>query len=190
MLKMNIGQNIAARRRALKLSQEYIADQLGVSRQAVSKWETGQTEPTAKNLVELAKLFGITVSELVEPEKVKEEPVKPEKNWRLGLERFAIVAYSASASLYTIETNDPLFPVFAVILILAAAVWMAVNILRLPRRIRTKMAVRELCYCVLIYCIVTFLEPVIRNVLTSVVIAICCVVYIQYLRFPEDLYLE
>lgn len=37
-----------------------------MSRQAVSKWETGQTDPTTKNLVELAQLFGITVSELVE----------------------------------------------------------------------------------------------------------------------------
>ncbi|MBO5283092.1 MAG: helix-turn-helix transcriptional regulator, partial [Lachnospiraceae bacterium] len=36
---MSLGQSIAARRKELKLSQEYIAEQLGVSRQAVSKWE-------------------------------------------------------------------------------------------------------------------------------------------------------
>lgn len=183
---MSLGDNIAARRKQMRLSQESLAGQLGVSRQAVSKWETGQTEPTAKNLVELAKLFGITVSELVDPERIA--PPKPVKNWRLGLERFAIIAYSGSAVLYTIETEDPLFPLFAVFLILASAIWMGVNILRLPRRIRTKMACRELCYCVVIFCIVTFLEPVIRNVLTSAVITLCCVVYICHVRFPEDLY--
>ena len=41
---MALGENIKSRREALKLSQEYIAEQLGVSRQAVSKWETGQSE--------------------------------------------------------------------------------------------------------------------------------------------------
>ena len=38
---MALGENIKSRREELKLSQEYIAEQLGVSRQAVSKWETG-----------------------------------------------------------------------------------------------------------------------------------------------------
>lgn len=38
---MTLGENIKKRREELKLSQEYVAEQLGVSRQAVSKWETG-----------------------------------------------------------------------------------------------------------------------------------------------------
>ena len=53
---MSLGENIKAKRNELKLSQEYVAEQLGVSRQAVSKWETDQSEPTAKNLTELAGL--------------------------------------------------------------------------------------------------------------------------------------
>lgn len=184
---MSIGQNIAAKRKELKLSQEYIANQLGVSRQAVSKWETGQTEPTAKNLVELAHLFDMTVSELVEPEKMPcTETTVPKKNWKLGLQRFAIVAYSASAMMYMVETNDPVFPVFVTFLILITAIWMAVNILLLPSHIRTKMAVRELCYCILIYCIVTFVEPIIRNVYASILILICCIAYVGHIRFKED----
>ena len=70
---MSLSKNIKIKRKELKLSQEYIAEQLGVSRQAVSKWETGQSEPTAKNLRELADLFGISLSELVEPEKADKE---------------------------------------------------------------------------------------------------------------------
>ena len=42
---MSLGENIKAKRNELKLSQEYVAEQLGVSRQAVSKWETDQSEP-------------------------------------------------------------------------------------------------------------------------------------------------
>ena len=51
---MSLSANIRRKRKELKLSQEYVAEQLGVSRQAVSKWETGQSEPTAKNLTEFA----------------------------------------------------------------------------------------------------------------------------------------
>ena len=183
---MSLGQSIAARRKELKLSQEYIAEQLGVSRQAVSKWENGQSEPTAKNLVELARLFGMTVSELVEPEKTaKPDPDTKKKDWKRGLEKFAVIAYSAAAILYTIETNDPGFYLYASILILISAVFMAINIARLPSAIRLKMAVQELGYCIVIYCVVTFLEPIIRNVFTSVVILICCVVYVKYIRFKE-----
>lgn len=54
---MRLGENIKNKRQELKLSQEYIADQLGVSRQAVSKWETGQSSPTASTLTELAALL-------------------------------------------------------------------------------------------------------------------------------------
>lgn len=183
---MSIGQNIAARRKQLKLSQEYIANQLGVSRQSVSKWETGQTEPTTKNLVELAHLFDISVSELVEPEKAVPAKAEPEMNWKLGLRRFAIIGYSGSAVLYTIETNDPLFPVFATVMIGIFALWMAINILLLPATVRLKKAIAELCYCVLICSIVLFLEPVIRNVLTSILITICCVIYITRVRFQEE----
>lgn len=183
---MSISQNIKQKRTERKLSQEYIAEQLGVSRQAVSKWETGQSEPTAKNLVELAQLFGITVSDLVEPEKLsKPEPVAEKMNWRLGFERFSIIAYSAAMILSTIETTDPAFPIFCAIIAFIPAVFMGINILRLPSDIRLKTALKELCYCVLLYCLATFIEPIIRNVFTSIIMLICCVVYVRYIRFKE-----
>lgn len=56
---MGIGDNIRKLRASRKLSQEYLAEQLGISRQAVSRWETGQTEPTARNLVELAGILSL-----------------------------------------------------------------------------------------------------------------------------------
>lgn len=70
---MSLSENIKNKREELKLSQEYVADHLGISRQAVSKWETGQSEPTASNLMELAALFEISLSELVDPQKYADE---------------------------------------------------------------------------------------------------------------------
>ena len=50
----------------MKYSQEYVAEKCGVSRQAVSKWGTNQSEPSMKNLIELAELFQISLSQLTE----------------------------------------------------------------------------------------------------------------------------
>ena len=55
------------------MSQENIADQLGISRQAVAKWESGKSEPTVANLAELASLFEMSISELMDTKKYAEE---------------------------------------------------------------------------------------------------------------------
>lgn len=65
---MTIGERIAKCRKEKNLSQEYIAEQLEVSRQAVSKWETNQTEPDTGNLIKLARLFGVSVEYLASGE--------------------------------------------------------------------------------------------------------------------------
>lgn len=52
-------------RKRLGLSQEELAAQLGVSRQAVSKWEVGSAMPDPGNIVALAKIFGISTDELL-----------------------------------------------------------------------------------------------------------------------------
>lgn len=183
---MDLGKKIAARRKALKLSQEYLADQLGISRQAVSKWETGQSEPSAQNLAELAALLEITVSELVEPEQnIPPQDAPQSPGLAHALRVFAIIAYTGGAVLYTIKTNDPFFPLFAIAVTMIPAIFMAINILKLPAEARMRTALKELGYCAVICCLVLFVEPLIGNVFTSVIIMICCVVYIKYIRFPH-----
>lgn len=59
------GERIRELRKQLGLSQEDLADRLNVSRQAVSKWETGLTNPDTENLILLANLFEISVDELI-----------------------------------------------------------------------------------------------------------------------------
>ncbi|MBO7254739.1 MAG: helix-turn-helix transcriptional regulator [Clostridia bacterium] len=58
---MSIGQRISKLRKENNLSQEYIAEKLGVSRQAVSKWETDRSAPDTYNLISLAELFNVSV---------------------------------------------------------------------------------------------------------------------------------
>lgn len=66
---MSLGSNIRNKRKSLKLSQEYVAEQLQVSRQAVSKWEMEQSEPSTNNLIKLAELFSCDVKEILSSNK-------------------------------------------------------------------------------------------------------------------------
>ncbi len=71
---MTMGQRIAQRRRQLGLSQEALADAVGVSRQAVSKWELDEAQPDAAKIVLLAQVLGITTDELLLGEAEAENP--------------------------------------------------------------------------------------------------------------------
>ena len=62
---MKLSEKILQSRKALGLSQEQLAERMGVSRQSVSKWETGQSDPELDKLISLSRLFGITTDELL-----------------------------------------------------------------------------------------------------------------------------
>ena len=62
---MKLSEKILYSRKRAGLSQEALADMVGVSRQAVSKWETGTADPSTSNLLALAKLFGVPAEELL-----------------------------------------------------------------------------------------------------------------------------
>lgn len=62
---MTLGDRIKECRKKSGLSQDKVAELVGVSRQAVTKWETGQTAPNTENLFKLAEIFGTTVDLLI-----------------------------------------------------------------------------------------------------------------------------
>lgn len=64
-VRRSLGEALKAHRTACKMTQEFVAEHLGVSRQAVSKWETGTSDPSTSNLLALAKLYGIRADELL-----------------------------------------------------------------------------------------------------------------------------
>lgn len=71
---MTLGQKIAALRTEAQLSQEALADQMGVSRQSVSKWETDASIPELDKLIQLSKFFGVTLDELVQNGSIQKSP--------------------------------------------------------------------------------------------------------------------
>lgn len=77
---MTIGSRIAKCRKEKNLSQEYIAEMLEVSRQAVSKWECDITEPDTGNLIALSNLLGVSVEYLAKGEDTAEKADLVEKN--------------------------------------------------------------------------------------------------------------
>ena len=72
MSEMTLGKRIMQHRKRLGLTQEQLAERIGVSAQAVSKWENDLSCPDISLLPVLAEIFGITVDELLG----KEEPGK------------------------------------------------------------------------------------------------------------------
>ena len=71
---MTLGERIAYYRKKAGYSQEGLAERLGVSRQAISKWETGEATPDAERIIALAAALGISTDTLLLG---KEEPERP-----------------------------------------------------------------------------------------------------------------
>ena len=62
---MNLSENLQALRKEHKLSQEEFAEKLGVSRQAISKWETGETSPETDKIIMICDIFNCSMDTLI-----------------------------------------------------------------------------------------------------------------------------
>lgn len=118
---MTLAEKITALRGERKLSQGDVAEKLDVSRQSVSKWETGQAVPELDKIIKLADLFGVSVDELVrDGETPAPEAPKPEVTERVvylekpprGLTPIQVLgvvcaALGAGLTLLALIGNDP-----------------------------------------------------------------------------------
>ncbi len=66
------GEKIRTLRKEKKISQESLAEKLGVSRQSISLWENEQTQPTIENIIALADVFGVTIDDMLRDKPVAE----------------------------------------------------------------------------------------------------------------------
>ncbi len=64
-VRKSLGELLKESRMKCNMTQEFVAEALGVSRQAVSKWETGTSDPSTANLLALAKIYGVSAEELL-----------------------------------------------------------------------------------------------------------------------------
>lgn len=105
---MTTGEKIAALRKEQGMSQEALGEKLGLSRQAVSKWEADQAVPTMDNLMELSKLFGVPVDTLLRPDaELMPKAEDSDESWpgaenqpvRIGNRKWKIAAIAAAGLL-------------------------------------------------------------------------------------------
>lgn len=65
IVRKSLSEMLRENRARCKMTQEFVAESIGVSRQAVSKWEKGTSEPNTSDLMALAKLYGIPAEDLL-----------------------------------------------------------------------------------------------------------------------------
>ena len=98
-----LSDNIREYRKKSNMSQDELAEKLGVSRQSISLWETGQTQPTIDNIIALAKIFNISADTLLgnadgtilSQDKTTENPEKKTNKKLIGVIVLAIAVMIA-----------------------------------------------------------------------------------------------
>ncbi len=80
---MNLSTKIYELRKAKGMSQEKLAELVGVSRQSISKWESGETIPELERLVELSRIFEVTTDYLLKPGEM-DELTNVRRSWKNG----------------------------------------------------------------------------------------------------------
>lgn len=125
-MEETLGKRIAKNRKWLGLTQDRLAELLGVTAQAVSKWENDQSCPDINTLPKLARIFGITADELLGTPRAVETTVEPEekpddkaveisinssKKTSLGLAVWLILAGGVSLFLTSQNRNLPVWTV-------------------------------------------------------------------------------
>ena len=106
-----ISRNLTALRQYHKYSQEEVAERVGVSRQSVAKWESGETVPDILNCDTLANLYDISVDTLIHYDQEKEHmPIPPKGKHLFGTvkvgERGQIVLPKKARDLFRIKQGD------------------------------------------------------------------------------------
>ena len=108
-----INMNLAALRKQYGLTQEEVAEKIKVSRQAIAKWEKGESVPDINNCMALAKLFQVSLDDLVNySEKDTGLPIPPKGKHFFGSvtvgERGQIVIPKKAREVFGIEAGDQL----------------------------------------------------------------------------------
>lgn len=106
-----ISMNLKSLRKINKYTQEEIADKIGVSRQAVAKWENGETVPDINNCRALAELYGVSLDDLVNFSEEKEKiGIGPKGKHIFGMvrvgDRGQIVIPKKAREIFNISAGD------------------------------------------------------------------------------------
>jgi len=125
--KMKLSEKLYSYRKKAGMSQQELAEQLDVSRQTVSKWETGQGYPSIESLKLLAKLFDTTIDELVSDEDV-EIKIKQEEKKNKATNILGWITLVISLALFGVAFGVKLYWMFVLAIIFAFATCVLFNL--------------------------------------------------------------
>lgn len=97
-----LSEKIRELRRTKGLSQEELAERLNVSRQAVSKWETGAAVPTTETLIELADCFGVSLDYLIRNDCSTGQPERPSAKKKHSAAKRILGAFLLGAAVFAV----------------------------------------------------------------------------------------
>lgn len=102
-LKSNIARNLTTLRQLNKYSQEDVAEQIGVSRQAVAKWESGQGKPEIDNIVKLTEIYDVSADYILFGTEKVSVPVPEKKELSHEYKKaIGIIAIIAATAIVTV----------------------------------------------------------------------------------------
>ena len=124
---MPLGDRIASLRKEKKLSQEALGELVGVSRQAVSKWESNKAVPDIQNCIAMSKALGISMAELLELETEEQEPAAELTEQHLVLVEKMIQEYDSARKRLVRRWRWPAIVLSCALLVGAAFIWEWLN---------------------------------------------------------------
>ena len=96
---MTLGEKLQGFRKRSGLSQEQLSAQLGVSRQAISKWELGESVPETENIVQLSKLFSVSCDYLLLDEVETITAASHTSSVQTEKQQYAVIAHALGLAL-------------------------------------------------------------------------------------------
>lgn len=186
---MALHDNLKKLRNRMGMSQELVAEQLGISRQAVTKWESGQSKPNAKNLQALAQLYQVSSEELLADTQQK----SPNLILRANLTKWAIILqaaflHSCTQTIYMLNNhpNDRFYRwefIFFLVMLTLCSIWMTTNHRYEPNKDQRRKNVNiELGYCCIQVLAALFTAYLGMGLLALVLIISIGLVYILYIN--------
>ena len=113
-MNIEIANRLLELRKEKNFSQEELAEKIGVSRQAVSKWERAESSPDTDNLIELARLYEISLDELLfttEPINRKTEEEAPKEYVSIGFDGIHVIDKDGEVHINGFKGGSPIIKV-------------------------------------------------------------------------------
>ncbi len=191
---MTLGETLKMHRTNQGLSQEKVAELIGVSRQAVTKWENNQSTPSSDNLIALSKIYDVSLDELIEnkhhAQQKQVDQSDDKKILHANLTRIAIITQLAFLSVVMepfLDTADPALNIlemqFKIVPLLAASIWMAYNLRYEKDKAQYKKNTKiELVYCLVQTAVMLFGYYSAQYFISRIALLLVALFYIFYIN--------